>query len=294
MSNLDKLLKRLAGSDEGLQEATETPQPEQVDPVYVEKLASAVEFLISSGTLTKEADLGKVKALMAQGMGAEEAVRKAYPDWSDEQVAAMVEKLGSEKPGKAEAPKEESPEAEKAASVAGDRLRALLASRRDQTKTASVAEETTFDFSSKVRSALKEKIAVQAGSKAQGDFEFINSVLKKLQTLAAATTETVETQKESPTTETTEETVTASKEASAVDEVEVEAEEATEATKEAEASTNLKLNLADMLKEATSEKAASESTPEGGAETAMEQQSNSLTDMLRNSILRKARTQVEV
>ena len=79
-----------------------------------------------------------------------------------------------------------------------------------------------------------------------------------------------------------------------VDEVEVEAEEATEATKEAEASTNLKLNLADMLKEATSEKAASESTPEGGAETAMEQQSNSLTDMLRNSILRKARTQVEV
>ena len=43
---------------------------------------------------SKLADVAKVKALMAKGMGAKEAIKAAYPDWSDEQVAALAAKMG--------------------------------------------------------------------------------------------------------------------------------------------------------------------------------------------------------
>jgi hypothetical protein len=45
-------------------------------------------------SIEKTANAGKVKALLQQGMGLKEALRKAYPDWSDEQVAAAAAKLG--------------------------------------------------------------------------------------------------------------------------------------------------------------------------------------------------------
>ncbi len=42
----------------------------------------------------KTANPAKVKALMAKGMGAKEAVKAAYPDWSDDKVAALAAKMG--------------------------------------------------------------------------------------------------------------------------------------------------------------------------------------------------------
>ena len=291
MSNLDKLLRKLAGSSEDNAEPVEAAPSGCIDPVYVEKLASAVEYLLGTDLLAKEANLGKVKALMAQGMSAEEAIKKAYPDLSDEQVAAIAQKLSG-------GGKEEKEEAEKAASIASNKLRSLLAERRSHTKTASEPQSTEqapkeFDFSDKVRSALKEKIAAGVGSKAEGDFEFINSVLEKLQTLAASSEKREEAQESTTAGSAEKGADTVSKEASAVDEVDDKVEEAGTATEETAKSAN-KLNLAEMLKTATSEKAASESVSDTNTETANEHQSNSLTDMLRNSILRKASTQVEV
>ncbi len=42
----------------------------------------------------KTANPAKVKALMAKGMGAKEAVKAAYPDWPDDKVAALAAKMG--------------------------------------------------------------------------------------------------------------------------------------------------------------------------------------------------------
>lgn len=42
----------------------------------------------------KLANVMKVKALMAKGMSAKEAVKAAYPDWSDEKVSALAAKMG--------------------------------------------------------------------------------------------------------------------------------------------------------------------------------------------------------
>ena len=44
----------------------------------------------------KTANPAKVKALMAKGMGAKEAIKAAYPDWSDEQVAALAAKMSGD------------------------------------------------------------------------------------------------------------------------------------------------------------------------------------------------------
>ena len=42
----------------------------------------------------KVANKDMVKMYMGQGMGAEEAARKAYPDWSDEKVKELAKEMG--------------------------------------------------------------------------------------------------------------------------------------------------------------------------------------------------------
>ena len=44
--------------------------------------------------MDKIANIGNVKKFMAMGMGAKEAVKKAYPNWPDEKVSALAATMG--------------------------------------------------------------------------------------------------------------------------------------------------------------------------------------------------------
>ena len=44
--------------------------------------------------MNKIANIGNVKKFMAMGMGAKEAIKKAYPGWPEERVNALASKLG--------------------------------------------------------------------------------------------------------------------------------------------------------------------------------------------------------
>jgi hypothetical protein len=59
--------------------------------------AELVGIPVVEGDLEKVANIGKVRALLAKGMGPKEAIKAAYPGWSDEQVAALAAKMGVEK-----------------------------------------------------------------------------------------------------------------------------------------------------------------------------------------------------
>ena len=93
MSDITKLLKKLAGAEEPSEQELEDSTP-YTDPVYVEKLASAVEFLLEDTPVTektaetKEAsetaptNKERLKALLTAKKGnsaEEEAVKEASP-----------------------------------------------------------------------------------------------------------------------------------------------------------------------------------------------------------------------
>ena len=137
MSNLQKLLEKLSGSPEESTEQVEG-QTECTDPVYVEKLAAAVDFIIDQGreALEKQANMAKIQENLAKGMSPKEAIKSAYPDMPDKDVEALAAKIqasmsggkGKEAPEK-EAPKKEAPEegAEKTSAIDATVLRALQA-----------------------------------------------------------------------------------------------------------------------------------------------------------------------
>ena len=150
MSSLSDILEKLARADA---EATEVDDVSDdlyttIDPVYVEKLASAVDWIVSgigTGAPTqeteKQANAAAVKANMAKGMPAEEAVKTAYPNWSQDQVDALVAKMGG-----------------------------------SPTKEASAVPTEAL------RNKLQEKIAARAAA-VQDNSEMVSSILSRLQSL---------------------------------------------------------------------------------------------------------------
>ena len=68
---------------------------ERIQGLALKAVQEAASAPLKEG-LAKQANIGKVKAFMSQGMDAAEAVKKAYPSWSDEQVQALAARLGGQ------------------------------------------------------------------------------------------------------------------------------------------------------------------------------------------------------
>ena len=340
MSNLNKLLEKLAGApEEPSVEAIVGDDNSVTDPLYVEKLAAAVDYLVETefkeaapdqpqvsqeknsepsdaskeevklessqdskavkskkvksallrklkGTgvapketvadegeeeLGKAANIAKVQALMAKGMDPKSAIRAAYPNMSDEEVNALAVQLSKSTAPK-EAPKE-GPAEEKTASLG------LVES---------------------MRSALKTKLSSREEVKTDS---FIEAVLSKLETMNTPSSgpekianeeETEEEQEqdtaeeESEETSEEEETTSDEPEAESVEESEEESAEE-EAGGETKESSDNRLTLANMLKEANSKKTedAVESTPSTEDTETAAVQDFGIANLLRNSILSK-------
>ena len=269
MSSLNEILSKIAGNGEEPEEAAE-PTVDLIDPIYVEKLASAVEYMLENDLdeqdgdgVEKTANMKKLKEALAKGMSPKAAAKAAYPDYSDEQIAALLKQLGM---------------GEKTASVDDTKKARLLGAIKTAmaSKNAEVAEPV-----SEIRSSLQEKIASIEESKVRTDSEFIDSIVSRLNEVSALDTEVTAVEPEEEKTAEPEETV-----AEVVESAETEDEDTAKVAN--------KLSLAEMLKNAAAGKTEviSESAPGEGAETAAGQ-SESISSLLRNSVLKRV-NRVEV
>ena len=297
MSNLNELLERLSGTDQ-VEEVTPETDVDAVylDPIFIEKLASAVEYLADGfePELHKEANINEVKANLAKGMSMEAAVRAAYPAWSDEQVKSFIAQQGD----KLSAAPKEAPAEEPKKEVAP---KALLAKKMlDNIKDKEASADNTNEVIDKLRGALKEKVAAQVQEKQEEEISFIDSIMAKIDALNVDAEKTAE--KEEPEEpEETEVEKEASEESTESEEAEESTTEVSEddepvekkASEDSEVETKPKLSLANMLKNANLESTedAVESVSSGNVKTAANQGSI-ISSKLKSSLLSKVRTEV--
>ena len=162
MSNLQKLLEKLAGSDHPAEVGADEDRVKYADPVYIEKLAAAVDFIIERNVdaLEKRANIEKVHALVAKGMALPAAVKAAYPEYSTEEVNALVAKLkqGDAEPSGSPETSPVSDEGEKTSSINRALLKSLVANKTKIASAELAAPDTSPSISvDAIRSKLKEK-----------------------------------------------------------------------------------------------------------------------------------------
>ena len=183
----------------------ETQQPNKsylLDSEYVEKCASALEFLAESGYSPhskgpaqgstpspadsfairqgigeKLANLATIKKLVAQGMPLEAAARKAYPDYTDDQIKELVASMGKGMP--ASAPKEVPP---KEVNETREEFRAEEGSKEKQAAFEQAADDTLQEDGTllKLRNRIKEKLADKQSRLNEGSEEHLNNILSRI------------------------------------------------------------------------------------------------------------------
>ena len=322
MSNLNELLEKLSGANQ-VEAATPTDTADAIytDPVFIEKLASAVDFIADGfgKELTKEAEMGKVKANLAAGMGMKEAIKAAYPDYTDEQVMSFMKMHGgklkgmdktaniakvkanlADGMGMMDAIKKAYPDYTDeqvkalAAKMGKEGMdspkdpKAMLAMKMKMMKGDTMKDKEAADESvvSKLRDALKEKIAAQEAVVNEEENSFIDSIISKIDVLNEEAVKVAEEEQE----ETVEEEAIADSSTEIAEEDEQVSKEASE---DSEVAVAPKLTLAEMLKSANLESTdeAVESVSSGNVKTAAEQGST-ISSKLKNSLLSKVRTEV--
>jgi hypothetical protein len=291
MSNLNELLETLHGSQTVETPATSSATSIYLDQVFIEKLASAVDYLADGfdTDIAKEANVHQVKANLAEGMSMAAAVKAAYPNWDDEQIKSFIAQQGDKLKA---SPKEGSPEEAKKDSPEGkESPKALLAQKMlAGLKDKEASADETGGVVDKLRSALKVKVAAQVQESQEEESSFIDSVMSKIEALNVEAEKTAED--EPNETEATE--VSSEEPIDVANGVSEEDEPVSkEASEDSDTGPNLKLSLAEMLKSAnlkTTEEAV-ESVSSRSVKTAAEQGST-ISGKLKNSLLSKVRTEV--
>ena len=181
----------------------ETQQPSKsylLDSEYVEKCASALEFLAESGyspsskgpvqvstpslshsfTIGKGlgeklANLATIKKLVAQGMPLEAAARKAYPDYTDDQIKELVASMGKGMP--AAAPKEMPPK-EMPPKETNETREEFQAEEGSQEKKAALGQGDSALL--RLRGRIREKLADKEDLRNEGSEEHLNNILSRI------------------------------------------------------------------------------------------------------------------
>lgn len=140
MSSLDHLIKKLAGASPSVTEPSETASAEagveKTSPVYVEKLASAVDFIVDSLS-GEEAGTEKVAAPQKQSLEQDTNVSEI----STRLRKSLADKLKAKNDVKAETTNEDSAKDKELIDNVLNRLKDMKASTQEETKSETVEDE---------------------------------------------------------------------------------------------------------------------------------------------------------
>ena len=253
MSHLNKLLEKMASVQEP--EANAQEETSAVDYVYVEKLASAVDYLIENSDLVVKEAEGEMAYEEAPPAKEEKSEKPEKKEDSKDRLKALFAKRKGEKKDEKKEPKSED--------KSEDKSEGKEEASDDESKEASFKNAVE-----KLRGNLLSKVASQETDKS---VSFVNKLVSRLNASAAKEVA------EEKVAEATEPEVPAAETAETTDTVVEEAKEASGG----------RPTLASMLETARGGSADNaEESVSGGVKTAAGQDV-SLSDLLKGSLLKK-------
>jgi hypothetical protein len=152
---------------------------------YIEKLASAIDFIVemaSSTPVEKTANEAKVMALVAQGLSPEEAVAKAYPGISDEQLNYYVMMIKGKL--KKTAPAAPAADPKKSGAMPASNPEAGEAPMEKEASLLVTALTTGVETENLFASLLKEKLAENRRAAVEQEMAPYDDLLQQISTIA--------------------------------------------------------------------------------------------------------------